>query len=172
MGFVFLATVSGYELVVFGLDVGVGWRIGFLEVGHHVVDQQVLAQQLNLRFEFVGGVEPALLAFLADDFKQHQAVFDLGRCVGWRGAAGAFHLPQHGLQAAGGYRFAVDDGDVLRHGADTAGSEQRGNRAAGEVRSHANSLKGWKRKRNAGEGLLDRPFRPGSQWQGRAGHAL
>ena len=151
--FVFLAGVGGGKLVVFRLHVGFRRRIVLLELRHHIVDQQVLAYQFHLGFEFVAGVQAALLAFLADDLEQHQAVLELGYRVRWSRATGALHLPQHGVQAAAGNRLAVDDGDVLRHGADAATGNQQSDGGAGEVRFHAKSLSGRETERREGNSL-------------------
>ena len=115
---VFLVAGGGLELVVLGLDLGVGDRVLLLEVGEQFADQDRLACQLDLRLVVGAGVQALRLGFLHEDLAQHDFVLDLLLELGrarlglrgpWRsGSAAPRRAPWH--------RLAVDDGDVLRRG--------------------------------------------------------
>jgi hypothetical protein len=78
---VFLAAVGRHELVVLGLDLGVGHRVLLLVVGEQLADQDGLAGQFHLRLEVVAGVQAALLRFLHEDLAGDHFVLELARCI-------------------------------------------------------------------------------------------
>ena len=84
---VFLAAVGGGKAIVFGLDVGVGHGVLFLEVTKQFADQNRLACQFDLALEVFGGVQAARLGFLHEDFAGNHFVLDLAFHFRGNGAA-------------------------------------------------------------------------------------
>ncbi len=111
---VFLAAVGGLELVVLGLDLGVGDRIGFLVIGKQLADQQGLARQLHLALEVIRRVQAALLRFLHEDFACDHFVLDLPFHLRRDRAARFGNLRRQRVGAGLRDGLAVDDGEVLR----------------------------------------------------------
>src|SRR5690606_37033508 len=91
-GLVFLAAVGCDELVVFGLDLGVGHGIVLLVVREQLADQDGLAGKLHLGLVVRGAFQAALLGFLHEDFTRDDLFLDLAFDVRRHRPAGAFHL--------------------------------------------------------------------------------
>jgi hypothetical protein len=113
-GLVFLAGVGGHELVVFGLDLGVGHGVVLLEVDEQLADQDGLARQFHLGLVVSRAFQAALLRLLHEDLAGDHFFLDLVFHLGGDGPAGALHLLLQGLGALLGDGLAIDDGDVLR----------------------------------------------------------
>jgi hypothetical protein len=127
---VFGAARLGLELVVFGLDLGVGDRRLLVDVGGEQADQDALAGDLHLLLEVVRGAEAAALGFLdqdlvGDDLVADQLV-DVRRQLLAAGGGLLLHLGDDRVGARLRHRLAVDDGDVLGLGG------QRGEPGAGD----------------------------------------
>ena len=72
------------ELVVLGLDLGVGDRVLLLVVGEQLADQDGLARELHLRLVVGRGGQAALLGFLHEHLAQHDLVAHLRSSSGVR----------------------------------------------------------------------------------------
>ena len=121
---VFLAAVGSGELVVFGLEVGVSDRVGFLVVGKQLADHQRLARQFHLCLELITGGNALLFGFLHEHFAGNHFFAQLAFHFRRYRPTGFGDLLGQCIKAGFGNGFAVDDGDVLRHRAGGAQCQQ------------------------------------------------
>ena len=131
-GLVFLGAALGRvldELLVFGLDFGVGDGRLLQLVGDEGADQHVLADLLQLLLDLGGLLQAALVGFLHEQLAGDQLVADhLAGFGGVRPALLGQDLDEL-VDARGGDGLAVDDGGILRHGG--AAQQQAGRQQGG-----------------------------------------
>ncbi len=150
---VFLARAGGGELVVLGLDLGVGHGVLLLVVREEGADHDGLAGQLHLVLELGAVGHALLLRFLHEDLAQHDFFLDLGTDGVVDRTAAGLDLLHQGIHARGGHGFAVDDGHVLRGRPGGGGhQDRRGQCREGDFHGWKSSKleRCWSRRAHAG----------------------
>lgn len=112
-GAVLLAPIGRHEFVVFGLDVGIGHRVVFLEIRKQLTNQDGLSGQFQLATVVLGGIQATLGCFLHEDFAGNDFFLDLGFNVRGDGTTRAHQLLSQGVSACLGNGFAIHDGQIL-----------------------------------------------------------
>ena len=110
---ILFTTIGCGVFVVFGLDVRISHRAGFLEIGEQLADQQGLACQFHLDCVVLGRIQALLLGFLNKNLAGDHFIAQLALHFRRHRAARLGDLLSQCLDTRDGHGFAVHDGDVL-----------------------------------------------------------